>query len=234
MPVANHSACVGAAELTCLATLWVEHFGTSRPLAGLALPLGFIVWPLSVVHRALGTIPSTYTAAHDALSKGLPILVFPGGDHESLKPIWQVHDVDFGGRVGFLRIARGARVPIVPLGIRNGGWTAPIVWRSKLLSTLLVIPRLLGVKRWGLSLFGLAIAMALAVWLPVGPLGTTVAIWLWLGSPLVFLPIISATLRFRLGSPLPCAELLGDDTSDDGLRAALTRVERAVEALVRG
>jgi 1-acyl-sn-glycerol-3-phosphate acyltransferase len=143
--VANHSAGVGLAELASLATLWLQHFGTSRPLAGFALPIGFALWPISALHRAIGSVPSTYAAAHHALSKGVPILVFPGGDHESLKPIWHVHRVDFCGRVGFLRIARDAGVPIVPLGIRNGAWTAPILLRSKLLATLLVTPRLMGV-----------------------------------------------------------------------------------------
>ncbi|TVQ96082.1 MAG: hypothetical protein EA398_16430 [Deltaproteobacteria bacterium] len=248
--VANHSAGVGAAELTSIATLWLNHFGTSKPLAGFALPVGFVVWPLSAIHREIGTIPSTYAAAHTALAQGVPVLVFPGGDHESLKPIWENHRVDFCGRVGFLRIARDAGVPIVPLGIRNGSWTAPILLRSRLLSILLVLPHLLGVKRWGLSLLGLIVATALALTLPFGPLGTALAIWIWLGSPLIFLPIVPATLRLRIGAPIPPAELFPTDRSthtegtgdtsstdtagDETLASARERVERTLEALIRG
>ncbi len=231
--VANHSAGVGAAELASIATLWLKHFGTTRPLAGFALPIGFVVWPLSAIHRAIGTIPSTYAAAHDALEKDVPILVFPGGDHESLKPVWQNQRVDFVGRVGFLRIARDAGVPIVPLGIRNGAWTAPILLRSRLLATLLILPRLMGVKRWGLSLLGVSVAALLAVTLPFGPLPTALAIWLWLGSPLIFLPILPATLRLRVGPPLTPSELFAADASEDALDDARERIERAVEALVR-
>ena len=248
--VANHSAGVGAAEIMSIATLWMERFGTSRPLAGFALPLGFVVWPTSAMHRAIGTIPSTYPAAYAALGQGVPILVFPGGDHESLKPVWHNHRVDFTGRVGFLRIALAKGVPIVPLGIRNGAWTAPILLRSRLLSTLLVLPRLMGVKRWGLSLLGVAVAALMAVALPVGPAVKALAIWLWLGSPLVFLPVVPATLRLRIGPPLSMKELFpegsggavdgdvgegsGAGATDEALATAGARVERTLEALIRG
>jgi 1-acyl-sn-glycerol-3-phosphate acyltransferase len=231
--VANHSAGVGAAEIACIATLWMQHFGTSRPLAGFALPLGFVVWPLSAVHRAIGTVPSTYAAARAALAQGVPLLVFPGGDHESLKPIWQNHRVDFAGRVGFLRIALESGVPIVPLGVRNGAWTAPILLRSRWLSTLLVLPRLMGVKRWGLSLLGVLVATLLALTLPLGPLGTGLALWLWLGSPFIFLPVVPATLRLRIGPPLTLEELFSDGPGEEALPAARARVEQALEALIR-
>lgn len=234
--VANHSAGVGLAELASFATLWLDHVGTKQRIAGFALPLGFVVWPFSVMHRELGTVPSSYAAAHDALAKGSPLLVFPGGDHESLKPVWQVHNVDFCGRVGFVRIARDANVPIVPIGIRNGAYTAPIVLRSKLLAWLLVVPRLMGVKRWGISLLGLLGCLAIGLLLPASWPIRAALCWLWLGSPLTFLPIFPATLRFRVGEPIEPSELFGsDDQTDDAakLRTALHRVERAVTNLVQ-
>lgn len=232
--VANHSAGVGLAELLSFAGLWVTQRGSSHRIAGFALPLGFVLWPFSALHREVGTVPSTYRAAEETLAKGVPLLVFPGGDHESLKPIWEVDRVDFCGRVGFLRIAHDAGVPIVPLGITNGAWTAPILLRGKWLSWLLVTPRLMGVKRWGVSLLGIVGAAALLAWLPVDLLWRLVAAWLWLGSPATFFPIFPATLRFRVGAPIPASTLFGPDgPSPDTLRAALRTVEDAVEKLVR-
>jgi len=232
--VANHSAGVGLAELASFASMWISHVGPDRRIAGFALPLGFVVWPLSVMHRHAGTVPSTYEAARDALAKGVPLLVFPGGDHESLKPVWQVHRVDFSGRVGFLRIAREAGIPIIPLGIRNGAWTAPILVRGKWLASLLVAPRILGVKRWGISLLGAVGAIAMALCLPWAWPWRILVIGLWLGSPLTFCPIIPATLHFRIGSPLKAEDLFSSEHDcDDDLAMALARVERAVEAMVR-
>jgi 1-acyl-sn-glycerol-3-phosphate acyltransferase len=230
--VTNHSAGVGLAEILGFASLWLNEFGSTRKMAGFALPLGFVVWPFSAVHREIGSIPSSYDAARDALAKGSPLLVFPGGDHESLKPIWQVHRVDFYQRVGFLRIAHEAGVPIVPMGITNGGYTAPILYRSRVLPWVLVVPRLMGIKRWGVSLLAVVVAAAIWLWLPVSWPVRAAIIWLWLGSPLTFLPIFPATLRYRVGEPLEPCELFGDNNAPRELREALRIVQDAVQALV--
>lgn len=222
--VANHSAGIGLAELLCFAALYVHQAGPDRPLAGFALARGFALWPLSRLHPHVGTIPSTYEAAADAIGQGVPILVFPGGDHESLQPIWTPNRVDFCGRVGFLRIAHQHQLPLVPLGIRGGAWTAPIVLRARWLATALVVPRwVLGVKRWGISV--LALGGTAAIWALPWPWPIRVALaLLWMGSPLTFLPWLPATLRLRIGPalPPPGADLL----------AELAKVERAVQGLV--
>ncbi len=230
--VANHSAGLGVAEILTFLALYLRDVGPERPLAGFAIPVGFRVWPLSAVHRLLGTIPSTYAAAEQALSASVPILVFPGGDHETLRPIWQANRVDFGGRLGFLRIARAAGVPIVPLGIRGGHFTAPVLVRSKLLATLLVLPRILGTKRWGVSLLGLIVTIVIACLGPGSWLLRAGLCWLWLGSPLTFFPWIPWTLRLRIGAPMAASELFAGEGTDDELGRALPRVEAAVQALV--
>lgn len=185
-----------------------------------------MVWPLSWVHRQIGTIPSTYPAAFAALAQGVPILVFPGGDHESLTPIWRRGQVDFGGRIGFLKIARQAQVPVVPLAITGGALTAPILLRSRLLATVLVVPRLMGLKRWGISLLGLLGAALLAAVLPWP--GLALAIFLWLGSPFPFLPLFPATLRMVIGPPLPPP---APDATDADLQHTREALERRLERM---
>ncbi len=233
--VANHSAGIGLAEILSFVVLYLEKVGAHRPLAGFVLPTDFHVWPLSAVARSLGVIPSTYRAAETTLAAQVPILVFPGGDHESLRPVWLANQVDFGGRIGFLRIARAAGVPIVPLGIRGSHYTAPLLVRSRVLANALVLPRLVGVKRWAISLLGCIGAALLWYLLPLAWPFRLGAIWLWLGTPLVFLPWIPWTIRMRIGAPLEAEELFAsadDEPLDSELRSALTRVERAVQALV--
>lgn len=230
--VANHSGGMGIAEILSFAVMYLREVGPERPLAGFALPVGFHVFPLSAVHRAVGTIPSTYEAAAHAISLGVPILVFPGGDHESLKPIWQLHRVDLAGRLGFLRIAREHGVPIVPLGIRGGHMTAPVLFRSKALATLLVLPRVLGVKRWGLSLLGVLVSILIGVALPAAWYVRAALVWLWLGSPFVFLPWIPWSIRMRIGAPLHAGALFPGSDTDASLRDALARVESSIQRLV--
>ncbi|MBM4355686.1 MAG: hypothetical protein FJ109_18170 [Deltaproteobacteria bacterium] len=242
--VANHSAGVGMAEISSFATLYLERVGPARPLAAFVHPIDFRMPGLRTLVRSMGAIPSTYAAACETLAAGIPVIVFPGGDHESLKPFWQGNRVDFGGRVGFLRLARDARVPVVPMGIRDGFLTNPILLRSKLLATLLVTPRLLGIKRWGLSLFGTVVAALLALFLPLPWPATAAVVWLWLGSPPVFLACIPWTVRLRIGPAIPPDELFGPHNeptaphgpppSDSQLASALARVQDAVQRLVDG
>ncbi len=230
--VANHSAGMGLAEIFSFVSLYARDVPPERPLAGFAHHMGFKIWPLKAIHPHIGTIPSTYEAAYDALDKGVPILVFPGGDHETLRPIWQAGRVDFGGRKGFLRIARQAGVPIVPMGITGSHFTAPILLRSRALATVLVVPRLMGLKRWGVSLLAVLGTGALAltplpVWVKVP------AIFLWLSSPLTFAPIIPWTIRFKVGQPIEPQTLFpGDEADDEELTQALAEVQRAIQRLV--
>jgi 1-acyl-sn-glycerol-3-phosphate acyltransferase len=239
--VANHSAGLAVAEICSLMAVWQAQAGPERPLAGFAHPLGLRIWPASAILAGVGAVPSTYDAAREALAAGVPLLIFPGGDHEAMRPVWQAHRVDFGGRRGFLRIAREMNVPIVPLGIRGSHFTVPILWRSRhLLPWGLLAPRLLGVKRWPLTALGVAGLLGLllgpgAAWsLPAQVLAGAA----WLTSPLVCLPVVPATIRFRIGPALSPEMLFGSDgagrdgTEDAVLDRALARVEAAVQAMV--
>ena len=227
--VANHSAGAGIAEIMCIIALYLRQVGPHRPLAGFALPQGFHVFPLSRLLKAIGAIPSTYDAARQTLARKVPILIFPGGDHETLRPVWQANRVDFGGRTGFLKIARDANVPIVPLGIHGSHYTCPVFLRARWLAWALVVPRLIGLKRWGVSLTGLLGAAAILICAPLAIEWRALILWLWLGSPLVFLPILPWRITMTIGAPIEPEQLFADK---DDLPGALKQVEQAVERLV--
>jgi 1-acyl-sn-glycerol-3-phosphate acyltransferase len=229
--VANHNGVFGIAEIFSFAILYLARFGTSRPLAGFAHPFGFKLWPLSILMRGLGAIPSTYAAGEAALANGVGLLVFPGGDHEAARPIWRANQVDFGGRKGFLKMARRAGVPIIPMGIRGSHYSAPVLWRSDLvLAYLVVAPRLFGVKRYPITLLALAGAVAILLLLPaLGPWRFLLA-YAWFASPLALLPWVPWTVSIRVGEPIAAGELFAEG---DDLGPALARVESAVGALVR-
>ncbi len=230
--VANHSAGLGIAEILAFVVLYVDQVGADRALAGFAHPFGFHLFPASRVLQHVGAIPSTYEAARAALAEGVPLLVFPGGDHETMRPLWQARRVDFGGRKGFLRIARELRVPIVPMGIRGSHYTAPVLWRSRLLPKLLLGPWLIGLKRWPLTVLGILVAGLIVVALPLAWPWRAALAYLWLGSPFIFIPWVPWTIRMRIGLPMPPDALFGGVADDAQLGNALSRVEQAVQALV--
>jgi len=228
MVVANHSGCLGTAELSCLVSLWAERFGDTRAIAGFAHPLGFRVWPVGFLLRSVGAVPSTYDAARAVLASGIPLLVFPGGDYEVTRPVWQANRVDFANRLGFLRIAAGAGVPIIPLGIRGSHFTAPPLVRSRLLAWAFVWPRLFGVKRYPITLLGALVAAALLQWGPDALAWRVLLAYAFMASPLALLPWIPWTVRLRFGAPIP-----PPTTDDDAeLRSSYATVVDAVQRLV--
>jgi 1-acyl-sn-glycerol-3-phosphate acyltransferase len=228
--VANHSAGMGAAELLSLLVLYLERFGRARPLAAMAHPLCWSFWPVSLLLPHVGAIPSTQRAAGLALAAGVPVLVFPGGDHETLRPFWKARRVDLGGRRGFLRLAARARVPVVPMGIAGSHLTAPVLWRSRrLLPNLLLLPRLVGMRRWGLTLLGVAGAWVLSQ-SSLPRLVKLALAWAWLTSPFVFLPILPGTITFRVGAPLLPDQLFLPD--DERHERALQRVQGELQRLM--
>ena len=230
--VANHPSSLGTAELAAFMALYAERFGGERPLAGFAHAASFRWWPLSWVFRQIGAIPSTYDAAYAALAAGAPIALFPGGDYEGFRPFWQQGRADFGGRLGFLRIARKAWVPVVPMAIR--GVTAPMLWRSSLLSYLFVWPRVVGVKRYGVSLLGLLGVIAIAALLPLAAHWRAAVAFAWAASPLAMTAWLPATIRLRIGDPIEPEALFGErgSANDAELPAALGAVEQAVQRLL--
>ncbi len=234
MLVANHSGALAVAEINAFAALWADRFGRSRPLSGFAHPFSFAVWPLTLVHRHLGTIPSTYAAAATTLGAGVPILVFPGGDHEVTRPFWQANRVDFGGRRGFARIAHRAWVPIVPMGIRGSHLTAPVLWRSRILPWLLVWPRVVGVKRWPITLLAGLGSVAILSLVPASLPLRLLAAWLWMATPITLLPWLPLTIRIRIGAPIAPDALFDsrEQATDDALARAAKVVEAEVQELV--
>jgi 1-acyl-sn-glycerol-3-phosphate acyltransferase len=94
------------------------------------------------------------------LESGAALLVYPGGDYEDFRPSWQRHVVDFGGRKGFVRLARDTGVPIVPVAAVGGQETALFLGRGEWLAKLLMIDKMLRAKvlpitlglPWGLNI----------------------------------------------------------------------------------
>jgi 1-acyl-sn-glycerol-3-phosphate acyltransferase len=171
--VANHSG-YGVMEILTLLCLWAGRFGTSRPVAGLAHDIG-LWWPFRLVVLPIGGLRASGAAGQLPLSRGFPVLVFPGGDVDALRPFSARYQVVWGGRSGFLRTARDAGVPVLPLVIAG----------SHAQYTLLpggpTIARLLGLRRlrlatWPVPLGALVLLAAFGGWLAGALPGYAVAI----------------------------------------------------------
>ncbi len=135
---------------------------------------------------------------------GKHLVVLPGGSREGLRPFWRRYQVDWGDRVGYLKLALKHDLPIVPVASSgtDEGWVGLV-------------------DGYGLSkrLFGHG---GVPLWLGVGPTG------LWPLSPPW--PI---KVRQRLGPPIDLRALRRPGQSDDDfLHAASSHVQRVVQGML--
>lgn len=160
--VGNHSGGALTPDTTAFIAAWYRHFGLRRALVGLAFDAAFGIPVFSTLMRRIGEVPASSRNAARALRAGLPVLVYPGGDHEVFRPWRERNRVDFNGRTGFVELALRLRVPVVPVVSHGGHDSILILTRGEW------IGRWFGVERirtrgfpvalqfpWGLSSVGL-------------------------------------------------------------------------------
>jgi len=157
--VGNHSGGNVAPDTFVFGLAFNAYFGVERPFYQLAHNLVMLVPWLGFL-RKLGTVAASHDNARKLLRSGAAVLVYPGGDYEVHRPIWESARVDFGGRTGFIKLAIEEDVPIVPIVALGGQETALFLSRGEWLARLLGLDRLFRLKvlpisvapPWGLNI----------------------------------------------------------------------------------
>lgn len=168
--VGNHSGGIMGPDLFCtLAMLWRAR-GPDAPLYAMAHDLAMRrVTPLGRVLQRLGAMRAHPESARRALRAGGSVLVYPGGDLDAYRAFWKRDRIVFGARSGFVRVARDADVPIVPIVAQGAHRSALIVHEGEWLA------RALGLRRWSrIERFPIALSLPWIVgagpWVPYLPL----------------------------------------------------------------
>jgi 1-acyl-sn-glycerol-3-phosphate acyltransferase len=143
--VGNHSGGNVPPDTFVFTLAFCSYFGVERPFYQLAHNLVVSAPPLGWL-RKFGTVAANHENAELALKSGAALLVYPGGDYEVARPSWERHKVGFDGRTGYVRLARDAGVPIVPVASVGGQETALFLTRGQWLAKLLMTDKLLRVK----------------------------------------------------------------------------------------
>ena len=136
-----------------------------RGLKDLAYGLGHeTVFNLPVVNQLLvplGTVRAGHRHALELFAQGHKVMVYPGGEYDSMRS-WRDRDrIRFGGRSGFIRLALTADVPIVPVVTAGAHETLIILTDGQWIARVLHLDRLLRLKALPISLalpWGLLIA----------------------------------------------------------------------------
>ncbi|ODQ86602.1 lysophospholipid acyltransferase family protein [Mycolicibacterium holsaticum] len=161
--VGNHSGGNVPPDTFVFTLAFCSYFGVERPFYQLAHNLVVSAPPLASL-RKFGTVAANHENAQLALKSGAALLVYPGGDYEVFRPSWERNRVDFGGRKGYVRLAREAGVPIVPVASVGGQESVLFLSRGQWLAKLLRVDKMFRLKSvpiaiappWGLVISDLA------------------------------------------------------------------------------
>jgi len=149
--VGNHSGGNLTPDTGVFTLAFSTYFGVERAFYQLAHNLVLSMPGLSFL-RKYGTVAASHENARKALQAGAAVLVYPGGDYEVHRPIWESGRVDFGGRKGFLRLAIEEGVPIVPVVSIGGQETSLFLSRGERLAKGLRLDKLFRLKVLPISL----------------------------------------------------------------------------------
>ncbi len=149
--VGNHSGGNLTPDTHVFTLAFSTYFGVERRFHQLAHNLVLSMPGLGSL-RKYGTVAATPENASRALDVGAALLVYPGGDYEVHRPSWESARVDFGGRKGFIRLAKEKKVPLVPVVAIGGQETALFLSRGERLARLFGLDRMFRLKVLPISL----------------------------------------------------------------------------------
>jgi len=143
--VGVHSGGALTMDAWTLVNAWWTHFEGTRLLHGTAHDVLMATPGLGDYFRAVGVIAAHRDSVTKALAKGEDVVVWPGGELDSMRS-WSKRDVAvLGGRTGFVRQAIRSGVPILPVATVGGHDTVFVLSEGKWLANAL--DKVLGLKK---------------------------------------------------------------------------------------
>lgn len=148
--VSNHSGGLLAMDVPILASAFFDVHGSDRPLHVLAHDMLF-TGAADPFFKRCGFLPADREHAHAVLTAGSVTMVFPGGDYDVFRPTRVANRIDFNGRIGYVRTALRAGVPIVPVVSIGGQEQQLFLTRGEIIGKALHLEKLLRSKYFPIS-----------------------------------------------------------------------------------
>jgi 1-acyl-sn-glycerol-3-phosphate acyltransferase len=190
---------------------WTRRFGRIRPLHGTAHDFLMQAPGLGDYLRRIGVVPASREGVTMALEAQHDVIVYPGGDIDSLRPWTKRDEVVFAGRRGFVRQAIRSQVPIVPVAQSGAADTLIVLTAGRRLAKLFQLDKLFRAKAFPIS-FGFPLGIAPGV-LPQIPL--------------------PAKLRSEILQPVDVGDDPERDDDDDFVTQKYNEVVRSLQAGMR-
>ena len=212
--VGNHSGGNMTPDSMVFMLAFNTYFGVERPVYALAHSL-VTSWPIiGKLAAKWGIITAGPKAAKAALELGNSVLVYPGGDVDAHRPWTARHEIRFDNRRGFLRLAKEAGVPIVPVVAVGGQDTYLPITDGRRVAEALRLDRLARLK-----------VMPVSLALPWG---------INVGDFLGHVPL-PAKIRMEVLEPIDVMDRFGDEAdSEQAYDYVTARMQEALTALAAG
>jgi 1-acyl-sn-glycerol-3-phosphate acyltransferase len=143
--IGNHSGGSLTMDAWTFVFDWWRRFGTERVLHATAHDVLMATPGLGDYFRVAGVIPASRQGVSASLRAGCDVVIWPGGDLDAMRSWRRRDEAVLGGRVGFVRTAIRAGVPIVPVASVGGHDTAFVLSEGRWLANGL--DRVSGLKK---------------------------------------------------------------------------------------
>lgn len=143
--VGVHSGGALTMDAWSLVSAWHKHFDGKRILHGTAHDVLMAAPGLGDYFRAVGVIAANRKSVSAALGKGEDVVVWPGGEVDSMRSWFKRDIATLAGRRGFVKQAIRSGVPILPVATVGGHDTVFVLSEGKWLANGL--DKLLGLKK---------------------------------------------------------------------------------------
>ena len=149
--VGNHNGGSLSADAFIIGIMLYRARGIEHVPYGLAHDM-VVSLPIMKKIVALGIVRASSTMAHAVFEAGRKVLVYPGGEQDTLRP-WSERDrIKFSGRRGYIRLALREGVPLVPVVVAGAHEVFVVFPGGERLAELLMTKRLFRVNTWPVTL----------------------------------------------------------------------------------
>jgi len=131
---------------------WWRRFGTDRPLHGTAHDALMAFPVIGAYFRKMGVLPAAPDSITTALAAGRDVVLYPGGDRDSLREWTKRDEAHLAGRTGFVKLAIHTGVPVVPVATVGGPDAMPVLASGRRLAKLLRLDRVARLKMFPVAL----------------------------------------------------------------------------------
>jgi 1-acyl-sn-glycerol-3-phosphate acyltransferase len=140
--VGNHSGGQSPPDIPVLLTAWWRARGMDEPIYTLFHSFFLGLPGVGPVMARAGAIAAGPAEAEAILRRGAVLIDYPGGDREVFRPWSERNRIDFGGRMGVVRLALRTQVPVVPAVSIGAHETVVVLARGERLA------KRLGLDKW--------------------------------------------------------------------------------------